>query len=107
MECVAIDEYKNYVKNHYHPEHYGLYPKAGKYFGWQKTVVYLHWIRTQYIFYSDLKQIYYIKIFPTTGSHSLIIDLSNDVVFLIYFIVNKQIYWSLKRPSSIQHTGAK
>ena len=25
-----IDESKHYVTNQYHPEHYGLYPKAGK-----------------------------------------------------------------------------
>ena len=30
-----IDESKHYVTNQYHPEHYGLYPKAGKYCGWQ------------------------------------------------------------------------
>ena len=35
------------------------------------------------MFYSDLKQIYFIKIIPMTGSHSLIIDLSNDVFFHI------------------------
>ena len=29
-----IDESKHYVTNQYHPEHYGLYPKAGKYCGW-------------------------------------------------------------------------
>ena len=32
---TAIDEYKHYVTNQSHPEHYGLYPKAGKYSGWQ------------------------------------------------------------------------
>ena len=31
------------------------------------------------MFYSDKKQIYFIKMIPTTGSHSLITDLSNDV----------------------------
>ena len=37
------------------------------------------------MFYSDLKQIYFIKIVPTTGSHSLIIDLSNDMFFHIFY----------------------
>ena len=32
---VTIDESKHYVTNQHHPEHYGLYPKAGKYSGWQ------------------------------------------------------------------------
>ena len=36
--------------------------------------------RKQHMFYSDKKKIYFIKkMIPTTGSHSLIIDLSNDV----------------------------
>ena len=30
-----IDESKRYITNQYHSEHYGLYPIAGKYFGWQ------------------------------------------------------------------------
>ena len=37
------------------------------------------------MFYSDLKQIYFIKIIPKTGSHSLIIDLSNDVFLHIFY----------------------
>ena len=44
------------------------------------------------MFYSDLKQIYVIKIIPTTGSHSLIIGLSNNVFLHIFFITfNKNI----------------
>ena len=35
---------------------------------------------------SNLKQIYFIKIIQTTGSHSLIIDLSNDVFFHVFII---------------------
>ena len=31
----TIDESKHYITNQYHPEHYGLYPIAGKYSGWQ------------------------------------------------------------------------
>ena len=30
---LSMDEYKHYVTNQYHPEHYGPYPKAGKYSG--------------------------------------------------------------------------
>ena len=30
-----IDESKHYVINQYHPVHYGLYPIASKYSGWQ------------------------------------------------------------------------
>ena len=26
VNCSIIDEYKHYVTNQYHPEHYGLYP---------------------------------------------------------------------------------
>ena len=37
------------------------------------------------MFYSDLKQIYFIKIIPTTGSNSLFIYLSNDVIFHIFY----------------------
>ena len=31
----CTDECKHYVINQYHPEHYSLCPKAGKYSGWQ------------------------------------------------------------------------
>ena len=31
----SIDESKPYVTNQYQLEHYGLYPIAGKYSGWQ------------------------------------------------------------------------
>ena len=32
---LALDEFKHYATNQYHLEHYGLYPKASKYSGWQ------------------------------------------------------------------------
>ena len=54
---------------------------------------------------SNLKQIYFIKIIQTTGSHSLIIDLSNDVFFHV-FIIFLQKFRRLKWPSSDQNTGA-
>ena len=31
----CIDESKHFVTNQYHPEHYGIYPMAGKYSGRQ------------------------------------------------------------------------
>ena len=37
------------------------------------------------MFYSCLKLIYCIKMIPKTGSHSLIIDLSNDMYFHIFY----------------------
>ena len=37
------------------------------------------------MFYSDLISICFKKIIPTTGSHSLIIDLSNDVFLHIFY----------------------
>ena len=39
------------------------------------------------MFYRDLKQIYffYKKIIPASGSNSLIIDLSNNVFFHIFY----------------------
>ena len=37
------------------------------------------------MFYSDLKQIYLIKTNSMTCSYSLIIDLSNDVFFHIFY----------------------
>ena len=33
--CSVKNESKHYVTNQYHPKHYHLYPKAGKYSGWQ------------------------------------------------------------------------
>ena len=48
---------------------------------------------------------YFIKIIPTTGSHSLIIDLSNDVFFRIFYRQLTNIL-EIKRPSSDQNTGA-
>ena len=35
IKTTTIDGSKHHVTNHYHPEHYGLYPIAGKYSGWQ------------------------------------------------------------------------
>ena len=58
-----IEESKHYVTIQNCPEHFGLYPKAGKnlYSGWQYTVVYLYWTRKQHMFYSHSKQIYFIN----------------------------------------------
>ena len=41
--------------------------------------------------YSNLKQIYFIKKYPTTGSHNLIIDLSNNIFSHILSLFNKNI----------------
>ena len=42
-----------------HTSHYSLYRKIGS--CWQKTVVYVYWTRKQHMFYSDLKQICFIR----------------------------------------------
>ena len=53
------------------------------------------------MFYSDLKPNLFHKIILTTGSHSLIIDLSNDVFFHIFYCHLKK-YGRLKRSTSDQ-----
>ena len=61
IEWDSIDLSKHYVTNQYHPARYLLYPRAGKFSGWQKTVVYLFRTRKQHMFYNDIKQIQFIK----------------------------------------------
>ena len=57
---------------------YGLYPKAGN------TLV-----GSKLLFISVLDKettnLFHKKIIPTTGSHSLFIDLSNDVFFHVFY----------------------
>ena len=57
---TSTDESKHYVTNQYHPEHYGLYPLAGKYSGWQETIVYLYWTWKQQGFRQWAYAVYYV-----------------------------------------------
>ena len=57
---------------------YGLYPKAGN------TLVGSKLLFTSVVD-KETTNLFHKKIIPTTGSHSLIIDLSNDVFFHVLY----------------------
>ena len=53
--------------------------------GWQKTVIYLYWTWKQHMFFYGIKAtLFHKKLISRTGSHSLIIGLSNGVYLNIF-----------------------